>query len=93
MEDFARKYLELLNGPLKGLNLTRITEFNDFYQKQIMDSILPTLESEIFKDLIEEHDLILDVGFGGGFPILPLAKLYPEKKFIALRPVVRNLKL
>lgn len=82
MEEFAKKYLDILNGELKGLNLTRVNCFDDFYQKQIIDSVLPSTESEIFKDIIGHHEVILDVGFGGGFPILPLAKMFPDKKFI-----------
>lgn len=84
MEEFAKKYLEILNGPLKGLNLTRVTEYNEFFQKQIIDSIIPHTECAIFQDLINDVDIVIDVGFGGGFPILPLAKLYPHKKFIGL---------
>lgn len=84
MEEFAKQYLEIINGPLKGLNLTRVTDFDEFFQKQIIDSILPHTECAIFQDLINSVDVVIDVGFGGGFPILPLSKLYPYKKFIGI---------
>lgn len=82
MRDFSKKYLELLTTEFAGLNLTRILDEEEFFQKQIMDSILPAQESEIFRRKIEESEVIVDIGFGGGFPILPLAQIFPEKRFI-----------
>lgn len=84
MREFSEKYLDILNGELSTLNLTRITSSEDFYNKQILDSIYPVEEiSEITKIYKESH-VSFDVGFGGGFPILPLAKILPEMKFIGL---------
>ena len=74
MKDFAKKYLDIIETNFSGLNLTRINNFDDFYQKQVLDSIIPfqnkELTQEQFKDM--EKQIIVDVGFGGGFPILPL---------------------
>lgn len=84
MKSFAEKYLEVLNGELKGLNLTRITSPEDFYIKQIIDSIEPLNQCPDFKRSLESKQPLVDVGFGGGFPLLPLAKLYPNKIFIGL---------
>ncbi len=82
MKEFAKKYLDLLTGEFAGINLTRITTPEEFYQKQIIDSVLPETESKVFKNCLEETKLMVDVGFGGGFPILPLAFTNPDKKFI-----------
>lgn len=82
MKEFAEKYLNLLTGEFAGINLTRITSPEEFYQKQIVDSVLPLTESKVFKNALESTKVIVDVGFGGGFPILPLAFLNPDKKFI-----------
>lgn len=82
MEEFAKKYLDLLTGEFAGINLTRIVSPEEFYQKQIVDSVLPQTESKVFKNALEATKLLVDVGFGGGFPILPLAFLNPDKKFI-----------
>jgi 16S rRNA (guanine527-N7)-methyltransferase len=82
MQEFSKKYLEILKTDFAGLNLTRILDEDEFFQKQIMDSILPAQESEVFKRKLAECEAIIDIGFGGGFPILPLAKIFPEKKFI-----------
>jgi 16S rRNA (guanine527-N7)-methyltransferase len=82
MKEFAKKYLDLLTGEFAGINLTRIESPEEFYQKQIVDSVLPETESKVFKNALEKTKLLVDVGFGGGFPILPLAFTNPDKKFI-----------
>jgi 16S rRNA (guanine527-N7)-methyltransferase len=82
MKEFSQKYLDLLTGEFAGINLTKINSPEEFYQKQIIDSVLPQTESKVFKNALEATGLLVDVGFGGGFPILPLAFLNPDKKFI-----------
>jgi 16S rRNA (guanine527-N7)-methyltransferase len=82
MKEFSKKYLDLLKGEFAGINLTRIESEEEFYQKQIMDSVLPMTESKIFKEQLENTKVMVDIGFGGGFPILPLAFSNPDKKFI-----------
>jgi len=77
---WTKKYLELLKGEFAGLNLTRILEEDEFYHKQILDSLLPIQNSQLFDKLIKKSGIIIDVGFGGGFPLLPLAYNYPEVK-------------
>lgn len=84
MEDFSRKYYKLLTEDYKGINLTRINEFNEFEAKQIIDSIKPFEVSTIFKNLINKSKVMVDVGFGGGFPILPMANLLPDVKFVGV---------
>ncbi len=84
MLDFSYAYLHLLKTKYEGLNLTNILDQDEFYNKQIIDSIQPYLESPIFKEWVQKTKVVVDVGFGGGFPILPLAKLLPEVKFIGI---------
>ncbi len=84
MESFSQKYLEFLNTELKGLNLTRITDPEEFHNKQILDSIVPLNEVAIFKEKIEKAGVVVDVGFGGGFPLLPLAHCLPHIQFIGI---------
>lgn len=81
MKEFSNKYLELLNGEFASLNLTRINEPEEFYQKQIVDSVLPLDLFPHFKEHIEKG-LHVDVGFGGGFPLLPLAYKFPNTTFV-----------
>ncbi len=82
MRDFAKKYHDLLINDFSGINLTRIDEFEEFFQKQIMDSVLPQEKSTVFKKCIEQTKFVVDIGFGGGFPILPLAFSNKDKEFI-----------
>lgn len=91
MESFARKYFDLLTNEYKGINLTRINDFNDFYNKQILDSVKPYDESGIFNTVINRTKLMVDIGFGGGFPILPMAKKLTDIKFVGIE--TRNKKV
>ncbi|MFW5871904.1 MAG: RsmG family class I SAM-dependent methyltransferase, partial [bacterium] len=69
---YASRYLSYLKTELSGINLTRILEEEEFYHKQIMDSIIPYFQSEKFKNSLHKNPCYIDIGFGGGFPILPL---------------------
>lgn len=84
MLDFSIQYLQILKTKLAGLNLTKILDADEFYNKQILDSINPYLQSELFKENVQKTKLIVDIGFGGGFPLLPLAKLLPEVQFVGV---------
>lgn len=84
MLDFSIRYLQVLNTKLAGLNLTRILDPDEFYNKQILDSINPYLQSELLQQEVKKRGVVVDVGFGGGFPILPLAKMLPDVKFVGV---------
>jgi 16S rRNA (guanine527-N7)-methyltransferase len=84
MKDFSNKYLELLTNEFKGINLTRIESPEEFYNKQILDSILPLEKSKTFANEILKTGILVDVGFGGGFPILPLANALPNVRFYGI---------
>ncbi len=92
MKEFIENYYRLLTEDYSGINLTRITDFEDFKLKQIEDSIAPYEQSDPFKKTLEDQSIPhLDVGFGGGFPILPLAQLLPNKQFLGIE--TRNKKV
>lgn len=91
MQDFTKKYYDLLTGEFAGINLTRITDYDEFYNKQILDSIEPLKQSNAFAKSLDKNGILVDVGFGGGFPILPLAELNKDKKFIGIE--TRNKKV
>lgn len=84
MLDFSIRYLHVLKTKLAGLNLTNILDQDEFYHKQILDSINPYLQSKLFQEHVQKRGVVVDVGFGGGFPILPLAKLLPDIKFVGV---------
>lgn len=84
LREFSDAYLNILTTRLAGLNLTRILEPEEFYLKQILDSVLPVEQCPEFAMALKNTKTVVDIGFGGGFPLLPLAKLYPEKNFVGL---------
>ena len=87
--------IETLLGYMKGVllwndkvNLTNILNENDFVKKHYIDSLSICSENEFLE---AEH--IIDVGTGGGFPGIPLAICYPEKKFTLLDSLKKRLKI
>ena len=88
---FSSDYLNVLRGTFSGLNLTRILDDNEFYQKQILDSLAPLEQSPIFLEEINRKGICVDVGFGGGFPLVPLAKALPAINFIGVEKVRKKL--
>ncbi len=84
LRKFSKTYVELLRGKFSGINLTRILDEEEFYQKQIYDSLAPMMTSEDVHQWVESSQVVVDVGFGGGFPILPMAMAYPHKKFLGI---------
>ncbi len=70
------QYVELLNKWNKAYNLTAVRNITDMLERHIMDSLMvgPLLTGDNF----------IDVGTGPGLPGIPLAILYPNKKFVLL---------
>lgn len=91
MIEFTKNYYDLLINDYSGINLTRITNFEEFKSKQIDDSIAPYKFSNIFKRSLDQKKIMIDVGFGGGFPILPMSKLREDYSFIGIE--TRNKKV
>ncbi len=78
---FTKNYLQIINSKYSGLNLTRIQTVKDFYYKQYLDSILPWKTIPLLKTTLFAGRRIIDVGFGGGIPLLPLAYENPSIVF------------
>jgi len=74
--DLLIQYVELLNKWNKAYNLTSVRDPSAMLVKHIMDSLMvgEVLNGENF----------IDVGTGPGLPGIPLAILYPERKFVLL---------
>ena len=61
----------------EDINLTNITEPEEFVKLHLLDSLACAGLAET-----ESAKKIIDIGSGPGFPGLPLAALYPEKDFL-----------
>lgn len=98
----SNKIFDIYFNDLKGINLTAIRDPEEFYQKQILDSILPYEHCEALRDSLASSKILVDVGFGGGFPLVPMAllggfKCYgfesKNKKVEAVRYISQKLEL
>lgn len=90
-KEFSQKYYQVLSTELSGLNLTALNSAEEIYTKQVLDSILPLEQIEEFNKVLSSADYIIDLGTGGGFPLLPIAKIYPNTKCVGVD--ARNKKL
>ena len=68
-----KKYFELVVEWNQKINLTAITEEEEFYAKHFYDSI----SLSFYRDYSKVSN-ICDVGSGAGFPSIPLKILYPH---------------
>ncbi|GFE67863.1 16S rRNA (guanine(527)-N(7))-methyltransferase RsmG [Chroococcus sp. FPU101] len=91
-------YEQILVGNTQ-LNLTRITEPSDFWEKHLWDSLSGL--SQINLDQLQKSLKVIDIGTGAGFPGLPIAIAYPDwqvtlldstrKKLIFVRQIIEHL--
>lgn len=87
LEKFNFYMLGVLNWNEK-VNLTTITDLQEFVVKHFIDSIICTDYPEY-----EDAGKIIDVGTGAGFPGVPLAIVSPEKEFILMDSLNKRLKI
>ena len=90
-------FYDMLIEKNKVMNLTAITEYNDFIVKHVLDSLL------IFSVEKIDHQKIIDVGPGAGFPGIPIKIFFPDtelvlmdslnKRLLFINEVISNLNL
>jgi 16S rRNA (guanine527-N7)-methyltransferase len=69
-----QNFFDLVCLANKSLNLTRILEPVDFWEKHLWDSLQPLLT----RPELQGASSVIDLGTGGGFPGLPIAIAYPD---------------
>lgn len=77
-QQFQRLYKQILAGN-RQLNLTRITEPHEFWEKHLWDSlrgIQPWLTENLQPELSTQK--VIDIGTGAGFPGVPVAIVQPQ---------------
>ena len=81
-------YMDEILAMNEHINLTAITDRDEFIEKHIADSLL-------WADLpcIRGSRRIIDAGTGAGFPGIPLAVIYPEKRFVLLDSLNKKLEV
>ena len=73
-------FYEMVIEKNKVMNLTGITEFDEFVDKHFLDSLIL---AKAYPD-IRKNQFVIDVGTGAGFPGIPLAIIYSNSRFVLL---------
>lgn len=82
------KYMDGILLKNRHINLTAITDRDEFIVKHFIDSLLSAGQPEA-----EKAEKVIDVGTGAGFPGIPLAIVYPEKEFLLMDSLNKRLKI
>ncbi len=82
------RYMEGILDWNEKVNLTAITDREEFVRKHYIDSLL-CVDADVFR----EARTVIDVGTGGGFPGVPLAVCYPEKDFVLMDSLAKRLRI
>ncbi len=88
MDAKYRFYMESILERNRHVNLTAITDTEDFIRKHYVDSLLCGMSAEF-----RNAGRVIDVGTGAGFPGVPLAIAFPEKEFVLMDSLNKRIKI
>lgn len=84
---FTQLYREIILAN-RQLNLTRITEPMEFWEKHLWDSLAGVIGLDLREDLSQS---VIDIGTGAGFPGVPLAIAFPNWQITLLDSVQKKM--
>ena len=90
-EETLKKYRLYMEGIIEWnekVNLTSITDKDEFIKLHFIDSIMSVPTEEF-----QKAKKIIDVGTGGGFPGIPLALAAPDKEFVLMDSLNKRIKI
>ena len=90
-EEIIKKYEAYMEGIIEWnekVNLTSITDKDEFIVKHYIDSVMCVPCKEF-----QNAERIIDVGTGGGFPGIPLALAAPDKEFVLMDSLNKRIKI
>jgi len=83
-ENQFQQLYQLIIAGNRQINLTRITEPEEFWEKHLWDSLRGMAPKQIFIPGIARGKRIIDIGTGAGFPGLPIALIFPSSQVTLL---------
>ncbi|MBD2629363.1 16S rRNA (guanine(527)-N(7))-methyltransferase RsmG [Trichormus variabilis] len=82
-KQFQQLYELIVEGN-RQLNLTRITEPEEFWEKHLWDSLRGIAPKQQFISSLSAGISVIDIGTGAGFPGLPISIIFPNSQITLL---------
>ena len=80
------KLSDLYSSWNEKINVISRADIEHLYERHVLHSLAPA-----FLNLLADSQNILDVGTGGGFPGIPSAIFYPDKKFTLIDSIGKKI--